>query len=462
MHGLPLRLRQLIGLAGCALVLVLGVTLTELWNTTDWRPLLLVIPIALLDLLRVEIFPFSKGDHTAFTLGSLGLFLLASLFGPSWAVLAAALQMLLPAFRVRSPWYKTLYNTGFLTSAVWAAAHLVSLAGADRPLWIQATVIPLAVALYVLMNTGSVALAVALATNRGFLATWRSHFAWIAFQEAVLSLTGLMLGRAIFEPLSWIGLLLASPLFLLRLTYQNYVRSQAEHTQELEQFAHQLISTLASLVDARDSYTFGHATMVSKYATAMGEQLGYSPEQLERLRVGALLHDIGKVGVPEAILFKPGKLEPWEYELMKEHATIGYRIVSQIDRLRYPADIIHQHHEWWNGRGYPRGLKGHQILQDARIVGVADALESMMSDRPYRKGCSLAEAMAEIRRWSGTQFDPSVVQALEQVAEEKGAGFFVNSATLVEEGNGGIMSASRFRQIAANTAAPSAQTGSLG
>lgn len=462
MRRLPLVLRGLVVAAGLSMLLVVPGAAASLWHAHGALPLLLVLPIILLQLLRVDIFPHARTERASFTLGTLGLFFLLALGGPDWAVAASALHSVVAGVWLSSPWYKTVYTAGITTASMWAVGVAAAWAGQAGVAPLPALLLTgLAVVGHVLLHTGSVTLALSMSTCRPFSDIWREHFAWVSIQQVVLALTGLALGHAATQ-IGWTAVFLTSPLLLLRPAYQRYVRSQSEHTLELERFANQLITTLAAVVDAGDAYTFGHSTQVSRYAVAMGQHLGYNPEQLERLRVGALLHDIGKVGIPESILFKPGKLDAWEYELMKEHTTIGYRIVSQIDRLQFAADIILQHHEWFDGRGYPRGLRGEEILRDARVVGVADALESMMSDRPYRKGRSLPEALAEIRRWSGTQFDPEVVRALERVAEQHGAGFFVNSAALVDEMHAGVVAAAgRGRYAALNRAAAAAQPGSL-
>jgi putative nucleotidyltransferase with HDIG domain len=453
---LPPSVRWLIVIAALSLAALTPTTALHLWRSWDWRYVGLIAIVTLLELIRVDIFPQVKGERTSFTLGSMGIFFALAIAGPYWAALGVLAQGALIMMRVRVPWYKALYTVAAITCSMWIGALVLGLAARFDAEAVRLLVVGLSGAAYVLANQFIIVLVVALSAGQNPARLWWSHFAWSTFQQWLLAVAGLSLGVA-FLAAGWYALFLASPLVLIVTTYRHYAHTQKDHTRELEGFANQLITTLAAVVDARDAYTFGHSTQVSRYAVAIGREMGYGEEALERLRVGALLHDIGKVGIPEAILFKPGKLEPWEYQLMKEHAVIGYRIVSKIERLDYAADIIHQHHEWFNGQGYPRGLQGEQVLGDARIVGVADALESLMSDRPYRKGRGLEEALAEIRRWSGTQFDPRVVAALEAVAVREGDSFFVNSALLVEEQHDGFMSAVSARQQAAMAAAPTVQ-----
>lgn len=428
MGHLPFAIQAILVITSLATIGILGTTLHEIWRQADWLPLLLFAAVIGGELLRVDMVPKANGQRITFTLGIMGRFFILSVLGPAWAVAVTAIHTVITLARSRSAWYKTLYNLGVTVVTMYGVSHLLAWTWRVAPtLGLRAIPIILLVALYVAVTNSSVALAVALSAKQGFVAFWREHLAWSSLQELTLALTGLALGRAV-DQLGWAALLLGSPLILLWATYRIHVRSQAEHTEELKRFADQLITTLAAMVDARDAFTFGHSTHVSRYALAMGRELGRTEAQLEELRVGALLHDIGKVGIPEHVLFKPGRLEPWEYELMKEHATIGHRIVSRIDGLQHAAEVIHQHHEWYNGRGYPRALAGECILLDARIVGVADTLEAIISDRPYRKGRTVDEALTEIKRGAGTQFDPHVVAALERVVEKEDPQFFVNSA----------------------------------
>ncbi|HWI51111.1 MAG TPA: HD-GYP domain-containing protein [Symbiobacteriaceae bacterium] len=447
MRRLPVALRGLIIIAVVALAVILTWTLYRLLPTGAWTAWAVTLVVGLAELVPIEVFPELRQDRTSFTLGSLGLAFLLAWPGPEWAVIGAALHGLIVTRRARAPWFKAVYNIGAVTVAMWAAGQLISLTARYTSVHMNLLLIGLSAGLYVAVNHASVLMAVSIQTRQPLIPLWRAQFTWVGVQQWLLTLAGISLGYA-FVWAGWYAVLLVSPLVLIRTTFQRYVHSQSEHTRELEHFANQLITTLAAVVDARDAYTFGHSAQVARYAVAMGKELGYAADDLERLRVGALLHDIGKVGVPEAILFKPGKLEPWEYQVMKQHAAIGYQIVGKIDRLQYVADIIHQHHEWFDGNGYPRGLGGEEILRDARIVGVADALESLMSDRPYRKGRSLGEAMAELRRFVGTQFDPDVLGALERVIANEGPAYFVNSAVLVEASHSDLVAAANLKQAA--------------
>jgi putative nucleotidyltransferase with HDIG domain len=166
------------------------------------------------------------------------------------------------------------------------------------------------------------------------------------------------------------------------------------------------IMVLADLVEMRDPYTGGHTRRVTEYSTLLGQHLEVSAKDLHLIRTGTPLHDIGKIGIDDAILRKPGKLTPAEFEIMKTHAEKGAKILETVPDLADVIPIVKSHHERWDGAGYPDGTAGDKTDRLARIVAVADAFDAMTSDRPYRKGMSADDAFAEVEKMSGKQFDP--------------------------------------------------------
>lgn len=175
------------------------------------------------------------------------------------------------------------------------------------------------------------------------------------------------------------------------------------------------LATLANALEARDLETRGHCERLSQNAVLIGKVMGLPPEELETIRVGALLHDIGKIGIPDAILRKPTKLTDEEYAIIKQHPIIGARILEPVARLRPASVIVRHHHERYDGHGYPDGLRGEEIPLGARIVTVADAFEAITENRVYHVGESVVHALEELRRCRGTQFDPHVVDAFFEV-----------------------------------------------
>jgi putative nucleotidyltransferase with HDIG domain len=185
----------------------------------------------------------------------------------------------------------------------------------------------------------------------------------------------------------------------------------AEAYAVLEQSALEAVETLNATVDARDPYTAGHSQRVQQIALAIGDELGVEAKEREAIALAGLFHDIGKLGVPDAILTKPAQLTAEEYELMKQHPADGAAIIAKFSRLQGAVPMILHHHERWDGGGYPHHLAGEGIPLGARIVGLADAWDAMTTDRPYHRALHLHEAEEELRTNRGTQFAPAVVDA---------------------------------------------------
>lgn len=169
------------------------------------------------------------------------------------------------------------------------------------------------------------------------------------------------------------------------------------------------ITTLANMVEGKDDYTGGHCQRLAEMALAVGIRLGFDEQRLDTLTYAAILHDIGKVAIPDAILNKPGKLTPEEYKTLQQHPVIGRQLLEKIDLLRPAAPMVEQHHERWDGRGYPRGLREEEILLESRIIATVDAFDAMTTTRPYRRALPRAEAISRLREGAGMQFDPEVV-----------------------------------------------------
>lgn len=193
--------------------------------------------------------------------------------------------------------------------------------------------------------------------------------------------------------------------------------SNLKSRNDLKKAVLQIIEALARSIETKDNVTGGHCERMEDYAVKIGELLRFDQQRLETLRRAAILHDIGKIGVPGNILEKPGKLTDEEFKIMQEHPTYGANILREVDFLRDVAVIVEQHHERVDGRGYPRGLMGGEIRLEARIISVLDAFDAMISDRPYRKALPRMEAVRELHRNINTQFDGEMVELLMQVLQ---------------------------------------------
>jgi len=208
--------------------------------------------------------------------------------------------------------------------------------------------------------------------------------------------------------------------------YENHLEELVEQrTSELDRALNSLeeayrstLKALTTALETRDQETHGHSERVVSYSLRLGREYGLSREQMKALEFGSLLHDIGKIGVPDSILRKPAKLTEEEWVLMREHPLHGQQILRGIDFLQGAARVVAQHHEKWDGTGYPLGLQQEEIDVNARIFAVADAFDAITSDRVYRKAKSYEAAAKELDDWAGRQFDPKVVEAFHRVPKE--------------------------------------------
>jgi putative nucleotidyltransferase with HDIG domain len=219
-----------------------------------------------------------------------------------------------------------------------------------------------------------------------------------------------MAGNRVTEPLPQSGS--SRELDQLAATFNELIAARAAAEAEAEATYLGAVRALTASLDARDPYTAGHSERVSTLSVAIGEQMGLDADTIEVLRLGALLHDVGKIGVPDEVLRKRGRLTPAEFDVVKTHPTAGARILRSIPFLARHIPIVELHHERPDGHGYPYGLKGDAIPLGARIVHVADAFDAMTSGRAYRSARLPFEAVAELRRCIGTNFDDESVEAL--------------------------------------------------
>jgi putative nucleotidyltransferase with HDIG domain len=289
------------------------------------------------------------------------------------------------------------------------------------------------------LTAAFVTVTVHLRTGQALAAVWQEN-AWLAPHYGAMGAVGVALAAA-YVALGLAGVVaFLTPAFMMRFAMKQYVDKTAENVEKLkeqnaalekanveirsvsEELRVSYDSTLEALVnalDARDQETKGHSIRVTRYMLDIARALGVRPGSRDWLDMqrGALLHDVGKIGVSDTILLKPGRLTDEEWEKMREHPLIGYNMLKEVRFLSGAAEIILAHHERWDGRGYPHGLRAEDIPLGARIFSVVDTFDSMTSDRPYRKALATEEALMEIVRNGGSQFDPRVVEAFLDIYE---------------------------------------------
>ena len=232
---------------------------------------------------------------------------------------------------------------------------------------------------------------------------WIFDFFWSFAGLLVVGLMGVLL-TAFYVTYGWFMILIFfAPLFLARYTFSLYSNLRVSYMDT--------VKSLSDAIEAKDHYTRGHSQRVQEYSALIADELKYTPKQKEILQYAALLHDVGKIGVTETILNKPGKLDELEFDSIKQHPEMGARIISNVKYLKECVPIIKYHHKYYDGSGYPDITKDEMIPYESYILGVADAFDAMTSKRQYREPYTLDRAIEEIRRCSGTQFEPSVAEA---------------------------------------------------
>jgi HD-GYP domain-containing protein (c-di-GMP phosphodiesterase class II) len=331
-----------------------------------------------------------------------------SLGGPAAGALVALVGTTeIREVRGRIPWFGTLANhAGIVVPAV-AGGLLMEATGrtsVDLPTQFVSTL--LGSALYFALNISIVSLMVALRSSESFSALISQGLRSIGASLLALAPLAWLMTRMYSPPGPgwWATLLFALPLYTTRVAYNSFVEMRDMFTQT--------IGALAEAVDKRDPFTSKHSHRVKLIGVDIGKEMRVSSQELEALEWGGLLHDVGKIGVPDAVLLKSDRLTREERMTMNAHPVLGAQIISPVTKLAPELPIIRHHHEWFNGSGYPDRLIGDEIPKLARILHVADAFEAMTAQRPYRMTPLTPEqALGELRKFAGIQFDPACVDA---------------------------------------------------
>ena len=394
---------------------------------------LLLVSVVALDVVRVDLF-----ERANVSPASVPTLALAYLYGPLGPIASELAIGLLRAVR-REKTVRWTFDLGALSLAG-ATAAVVYRSIAPGPGVLVMLTAMLGGLAYYAVNVPLLTLVMSLSEGSRPTAVWRERLAWLWPHFTIFGLLagGIVLTNRVMG--SYALLVFAAPLIVVWLTEKQYVdrsRSSVEelrrsherlqvtnqqlraalssNEQLLDRMRHSYLSTISSLartIEAKDPYTGGHTDRVARMACLLGQDLGLDGATLEAVEVGGVIHDIGKIGIPDAILLKPGRLTEEEFADMRRHPEISSYIVEELDMPDVVKQMARSHHERYDGGGYPDGLAGEAIPIVARILSVADALDAMTSDRPYRRAMGLDVAVEEIAARSGSQFCPTVVSLL--------------------------------------------------
>jgi len=343
-------------------------------------------------------------------------FVLILVYGPALAMLITALGALIGEIieRERRSWYKIIFNATQYALSVGVAGLVYQYAGGIIGFqnFIK-FIFPAALCafVYCFINLILVTIVISLAQGGRIATVWRINFKNLLSSYIAEAPMGFLMA-IVYVEVGIVGILLFFlPLLLARRSFELYTKMRKVYLET--------IRALAAAIDAKDPYTKGHSERVAETSVALAQELNLSDRDIENIEYTALLHDIGKIGIADNILGKDSSLTNKEFDKIKEHTVMGAKIIEPVDFLKNSYKAIYHHHERYNGKGYPDGIKSEDIPILARIIAVADAYDAMGSDRPYRKKFRQDKIMKELTEQSGKQFDPEVVKALISVLDRE-------------------------------------------
>ncbi|GAA0773597.1 HD-GYP domain-containing protein [Clostridium subterminale] len=344
------------------------------------------------------------------------------LFGPFQCIIILVLGFLFRVMKIdngkykhifNTPLYGTLFNCCALILPVVAGSFFYKLLGGQFSLsFIFSNIGPLIVFCFafIIVNSLIMSILMSIVTNKNILFCFIGNIRMGILNSVVMIPIGILLAL-VFIKYGYLGIVfIAFPLLLIRYTLLLYTSSKSQFIDTVE--------ALMNAIDARDQYTEGHSRRVAEISVAIAKELKYNQWNIEQLGIAAMLHDVGKIGVSDAILNKPGKLTDEEFDAIKGHPEIGIKIIKDIKNIDYVYPVVRNHHERYDGKGYPDGKKGDELPLNVYIVQLADTVDAMASDRPYRKGLSESVILEEINKYSGTQFHPKVAETYLRIVEK--------------------------------------------
>lgn len=313
-----------------------------------------------------------------------------------------------------TPWYKTLFNGASIAlSAGIAGICFRLLGGTQRSLDFNSLLVPLlaCIFVYVIIKESIISGLMTITTCESFIYTWWSNLVFAARDCITVAPIGVLMAIAYIK-YDILGILIfLGPLLLSRYTYWLYA--------DMRRIYVETVKSLSQAIEVKDPYTNGHSIRVSEFAYALGARVKLPHKKLEDIKTAAILHDIGKIGIEESILNKPGKLTKEEFDKIKQHPENGVKIIQSIRFLKNVADIIVSHHEKMDGTGYPKGKKQGEITVEAAILSIADVYDALTSDRPYRKALTKEQALSIIEEGKGSHFEPYFADEFIKMIEEQ-------------------------------------------
>lgn len=318
---------------------------------------------------------------------------------------------------LNTPIYKSLFNFSQCSIAAGASGLLYKqVGGSIGTVEITDQILPviLIIISYLALNTLFLSNLLSILNGGNVVKMWIHNIKGTVFSSLVIGFLGVVIAFAYMKLNAFGVIILFAPLLLARYSYKLYMDMRSTYMET--------VNALTNSLEVKDPYTKGHASRVQKYALMLAQELELPNQKIENIKTAAILHDIGKIGIKDDILNKPGKLDDYEFGEIKKHPTIGANILQDVHFLNNVTKIVRHHHERHDGNGYPDGLKGNEIPSEAAILSIADVYDAMTSDRPYRKALSIDVALKELIKCSGTQFHPEFTKTFITIVEKEKVG----------------------------------------
>jgi diguanylate cyclase (GGDEF)-like protein/putative nucleotidyltransferase with HDIG domain len=408
----------------------------------DWFGLILFVSLVIItEGLSIDIYV----KNTSVSTSAAPILAGTLLYGPIGALVLGLTFSLVAKIKHHSPLNRFVFNSINQLIAGLLITYLIIFSGKpflDNSLVVQLLICVVSAVIVFLSTTVLVSFAINIDAGTPIRQIWREKFSWLTPYYVSMGMIAyaLILG---YQTTGLIGLaVILVPLLMLRLSVKQYIdrtvtmvnelrgkNTLLESTSlEINKLNEDLLNALAEVVDLRDPFTLGHSQYVTRYAVLISKELGLPEERINLIKKASLLHDIGKIGIPDAILMKPFSLTKSEYKTIQTHSTLGASILEKAHSLNHLSTIVRHHHERYDGTGYPDRISGKDIPLESRIIAVADAIEAMASDRPYRKALSFESILEELKINAGAQFDPMIIQSTLPILQSRNDSILVNSA----------------------------------